>query len=79
LAQEENRPPEPAAENEETVPPRRRAAQKSAESQQLARAFSSALGLAVSHSARGEAGEIRIRYSSPDELDGLRRRLGIDT
>jgi ParB family transcriptional regulator, chromosome partitioning protein len=79
LAQEENRPPEPAAENEETVPPRSRAAQKSAESQQLARAFSSALGLAVSHSARGEAGEIRIRYSSPDELDGLRRRLGIDT
>jgi ParB family chromosome partitioning protein len=78
LAQEENRPPVVPESEDAAQPPRSRAAQKSASSKELAKAFSTVLGLPVSHSARGEAGEIRIRYSSPDELAGLRRRLGIE-
>jgi ParB family chromosome partitioning protein len=41
----------------------------------IAKEFSAVLGLPVTHSARGEAGEIRIRYTSPEELKALRERL----
>ncbi len=51
-------------------------ARPSEASRALMAEFSAALGLAVSHRAKGEAGEIRIRYSSDAELDVLRQRLG---
>ena len=50
-------------------------ARPSAESRALAAELSAALGLSVSHKARGEAGEIRIRYSSDGELKALRDAL----
>jgi ParB family chromosome partitioning protein len=58
---------------ESTVSPVR--ARVSDESRALAAEFSAALGLSVSHKARGEAGEIRIRYSSDGELQALRDAL----
>ena len=46
-------------------------------SRALAQALSAALGLSVSHNAKGSAGEIRIRYASREDLDRLSQRLGI--
>ncbi|WP_245572913.1 ParB/RepB/Spo0J family partition protein [Lichenihabitans psoromatis] len=76
LAQQEAQAPATADAPEMSAP--RRTLTKTAESQRLARAFSSALGLPVSHSPKGAAGEIRIRYGSPEELATLSRRLGLE-
>ena len=53
-------------------PPRR---SPSLDSRDLAAEFSAALGLAVSHHVRGETQELRIRYSTPEELAALRAAL----
>ncbi len=50
----------------------------SADSRSLAQAFAAALGLAVTHRAKGDAGEIRIRYASAEELNRLRERCGLE-
>lgn len=52
-----------------------RARERSPELQALVAEFSAALRLPVSHHARGDVQELRIRYSSPDELTMLRRLL----
>ncbi|MFG1393569.1 ParB/RepB/Spo0J family partition protein [Xanthobacter agilis] len=51
---------------------------KSADVRALERRLGEALGLSVSLDSRGEAGELRIRYASLDQLDDLCRRLGVD-
>ncbi|MEP9354551.1 ParB/RepB/Spo0J family partition protein [Xanthobacter sp. KR7-65] len=51
---------------------------KSADSRALEKRLSDALGLAVSLDGEGEAGEMRIRYASLDQLDEICRRLGLD-
>lgn len=55
--------------------PRTARQRKSAESKALAGEFSRALGLSVTHNAKGDAGEIRIRYATAAELKDLRDRL----
>ncbi|TCT05934.1 ParB/RepB/Spo0J family partition protein [Aquabacter spiritensis] len=52
------------------------AAPKDADTKALEKRLSDALGLAVQLQAKGEAGELRIRYSDLDQLDDLCRRLG---
>ena len=42
------------------------------------RRLADALGLVVAIAGRGEAGEIRIRYSRLEQLDEICRRLGVD-
>ena len=65
-----------AASESDTEASRRRGGQRATpESKALAAEFSRVLGLPVSHSAKGEAGEIRIRYTSGAELDALRTIL----
>ena len=44
-------------------------------SRSLVAELTAALGLAVSHKAKGETGEIRIRYSTDEELRSLREAL----
>lgn len=53
-------------------------ADKGADSRALEKRLSDALGLAVSLDGKGEAGELRIRYGSLEQLDDLCRRLGVD-
>jgi ParB family chromosome partitioning protein len=72
LAQREQE--EAAAEQDSAAPARPRTPPSEA-SRVLAAELSAALGLAVSHKAKGEAGEIRIRYSSEQELQALREAL----
>ncbi|OYX14435.1 MAG: chromosome partitioning protein ParB [Rhizobiales bacterium 32-66-8] len=50
---------------------------KDADTAALERRLGEALGLAVSLQAKGEAGELRIRYSDLDQLDLICRRLGV--
>lgn len=54
------------------------AAPKDADTRALEKRLSDALGLAVSLQAKGEAGELRIRYSDLDQLDLLCRKLGVE-
>lgn len=51
---------------------------KSADAKALEKRLGDALGLAVSLEGKGEAGELRIRYASLDQLDEICRRLGLD-
>ncbi|MFG1277757.1 ParB/RepB/Spo0J family partition protein [Xanthobacter autotrophicus] len=51
---------------------------KSADSRALEKRLSDALGLSVGIEGKGEAGELRIRYKSLDQLDEVCRRLGLD-
>ena len=72
LVQREQAQEETSGEAQATVRTRNR---PDAESRALASELSTAIGLAVSHRAKGEAGEIRIRYGSAAELDALRAML----
>jgi len=49
-----------------------------ADSRALEKRLADALGLVVAIAGRGEAGEIRIRYSRLEQLDEICRRLGVD-
>jgi ParB family chromosome partitioning protein len=42
----------------------------------LEKRLTDALGLAVEISHRGAGGEVRVRYKTLEQLDGLCRRLG---
>lgn len=55
--------------------PRKPKAELDADTRALERRLSDALGLAVSLRHEGEAGELRIRYASLDQLDEICRRL----
>lgn len=70
IAQEEQAAPAEGA----AAPPRRRA-EKDSGTRLREREFGEVIGLAVTLQSRGEGGELRIRYQTPDELDGLFRRL----
>lgn len=62
-----------------TVKPGKAApARKDADSRALEKRLSDYLGLQVSLDGKGEAGELRIRYGSLDQLDDLCRRLGVE-
>ena len=50
-------------------------AQKDPDTRAVERALEDVLGLRVSVEHRGAGGELRIRYRSLDQLDGLCRRL----
>jgi len=50
---------------------------KDADTRALEKRLTDALGLAVSLQAKGEAGELRIRYGDLDQLDLICRRLGV--
>lgn len=54
------------------------AERKSADIRALEKRLGDALGLAVSLEGKGEAGEVRIRYGSLEQLDEICRRLGLD-
>ena len=73
LAQAVHRAPEPAGDDPVRPPSRVRNPDDVA----IARAFSAALGLRVSHRRRGSDGELRIRYGSEEQLKQLRRQLRI--
>ncbi|QRG08199.1 ParB/RepB/Spo0J family partition protein [Xanthobacter dioxanivorans] len=51
---------------------------KSADVRALEKRLSDALGLTVSVEGAGEAGELKIRYASLEQLDEICRRLGLD-
>ncbi|MFG1373635.1 ParB/RepB/Spo0J family partition protein [Xanthobacter oligotrophicus] len=51
---------------------------KSADSRALEKRLTDVLGLSVDIEGKGEAGELRIRYKSLDQLDEVCRRLGLD-
>lgn len=51
---------------------------KSADIRALEKRLTDLLGLGVSLDGKGEAGELRIRYASFDQLDDICRRLGLD-
>lgn len=51
---------------------------KSADTRALEKRLTDALGLAVSLEGKGDAGELRIRYASLDQLDEICRKLGLD-
>ncbi|WP_298962937.1 ParB/RepB/Spo0J family partition protein [uncultured Methylobacterium sp.] len=55
--------------------PRKAPAAKDADTRALERRLEDLFGLAVSIEARGEGGEVRLRYGSLDQLDELCRRL----
>lgn len=50
----------------------------SADGRALEKRLGDALGLKVSLDEKGEAGELRIRYATFDQLDALCRKLGLD-
>ncbi|MGU3495179.1 ParB/RepB/Spo0J family partition protein [Xanthobacteraceae bacterium A53D] len=52
--------------------------EKDADTRALEKRLTDALGLAVNLQAKGEAGELRIRYSDLEQLDQLCRRLGLE-
>ncbi|OYY08914.1 MAG: chromosome partitioning protein ParB [Rhizobiales bacterium 35-68-8] len=54
------------------------APEKDADTRALEKRLADALGLAVTLQAKGEAGELRIRFSDLDQLDHLCRRLGVE-
>jgi ParB family transcriptional regulator, chromosome partitioning protein len=60
----------PKAETKPAVKP-----QKDPDTRALERALQDVLGLAVAIDHRGQGGELRIRYKTLDQLDGLCRRL----
>ena len=61
--------------NAEPKAARRPKAQKDPDTRAVERALEDVLGLRVSVEHRGAGGELRIRYRSLDQLDGLCRRL----
>jgi ParB family transcriptional regulator, chromosome partitioning protein len=61
------------AESERKSPPRR--AEKDADTRALEKALSDAIGLGVTITHKSGAGEVRIRYSSLEQLDDICRRL----
>jgi ParB family transcriptional regulator, chromosome partitioning protein len=61
--------------NAEPKAGRRPKAQKDPDTRAVERALEDVLGLRVSVEHRGAGGELRIRYRSLDQLDGLCRRL----
>lgn len=56
----------------------RRKPEKDADTLALERDVSAMLGLAVTITARGEGGEVSIRYDTLEQLDDILRRLGRD-
>jgi len=52
--------------------------EKTADVRALERRLGEALGLSVVLEGRGERGELRVRYTSLEQLDDLCRRLGLD-
>lgn len=52
--------------------------QKDADTKALEKRLSDVLGLAVQLQSKGEAGELRIRYTDLEQLDQLCRRLGVE-
>jgi ParB family chromosome partitioning protein len=67
LAQRETAEPE--------ARPRKVKAEKDADTRALEKTLSDALGLTVAIQHNGEKGEVRIRYETLDQLDGVCRRL----
>mgnify|MGYP000891929663 FL=1 len=51
---------------------------KTADARALEKRLADALGLTVSIEGKGEAGELRIRYATIDQLDDICRKLGLD-
>lgn len=70
LAQEAQNP-----KAERAAVPGKHAPEGDADTRALERALTEVLGLAVTIAHRGEAGEVRIRYKSLDQLDSLCQRL----
>ncbi|MFG1261172.1 MULTISPECIES: ParB/RepB/Spo0J family partition protein [Xanthobacter] len=68
-------PPAPVTGRSSPAPATER---KSADTRALEKRLADALGLAVSLEGKGEAGELRIRYASLDQLDEICRKLGLD-
>lgn len=64
-----------AADSNNPVKERHSKEEKDADTKALERALEDVLGLAVTLNHKGETGELRIRYKSLDQLDGLCRRL----
>ncbi|BAF90710.1 ParB-like partition protein [Azorhizobium caulinodans ORS 571] len=52
--------------------------QKDADTKALEKRLGDVLGLAVQLQSKGEAGELRIRYTDLEQLDQLCRRLGVE-
>ncbi len=57
--------------------PRKAAVEKDADTRALERRLEDVLGVVVSIEAKGAGGEVRLRYASLDQLDGLCRRLEV--
>ncbi|WP_407525095.1 ParB/RepB/Spo0J family partition protein [Methylobacterium oryzisoli] len=57
--------------------PRKPAPVKDADTRALERRLEDVLGVTVSIEHRGDGGEVRLRYGSLDQLDGLCRRLDV--
>ena len=70
IARQESEAPGP-----DDAPPRRRPREPDADTRALEVALENVLGLTVRIDHRGAGGELRIRYRSVDQLDGLSRRL----
>ncbi|MGY2048045.1 ParB/RepB/Spo0J family partition protein [Methylobacterium sp. JK268] len=66
---------QPAAAGPRPGRPRKPAPEKDADTRALERRLEDALGVAVSIEHRGGGGELRLRYASLEQLDGLCRRL----
>ena len=47
--------------------------------QRLSREIADLIGLSAEFKLKGKGGELRIRFSKPDELDALLKKLGIET
>jgi len=47
--------------------------------QRLSREIADQIGLSAEFKLKGKGGELRIRFSKPDELDALIKKLGIET
>jgi ParB family chromosome partitioning protein len=46
--------------------------------QRLSREIADQIGLSAEFKLKGKGGELRIRFSKPDELDALIKKLGIE-
>jgi ParB family chromosome partitioning protein len=66
---------QPAAAGPRPGRPRKQAPEKDADTRALERRLEDILGVTVSIEHRGGGGEVRLRYGSLDQLDGLCRRL----
>jgi ParB family chromosome partitioning protein len=62
-------------EAETKAKPRRAAAAKDPDTRALEKALQDVLGLAVSIEHKGQGGDLKIRYRTLEQLDGLCRRL----